>query len=273
MRSSHNLADDRSMPSNTATQLCAPPRGQGALVLVVDDNDDTRELVRMTLDVEGHRVTCASSLTQARSHLESARFDLVVAELQLADGTAFELLDEVEETPVVIVSATDSTEHRLRAFRMGADDYVTKPFVPAELAARVRAVRRRCSNQRDDVLNFDDLRIDLRSRRVTLGDSEVDLTAMEFDLLAFLASNPGRVYTRHQLLTAVWHTSSEWQQEATVTEHVRRVRLKLRAAGHEWLQTVRSVGYRFDRAPQTRIAPSKMPGIGSLDDHRRMTTA
>lgn len=255
-------AEGQDMGTNTASQRFAShPQGEGARILVVDDDDGIRELVRTILDIEGHRVTCASSVTQARWQLQQAKVDLVVTDLRLADGTGYDLLDEIKDTPVIVISATDTTEPLLRAFRMGADDYVMKPFVPAVLAARVRAVLRRQPNQLVEVLDFGALRIDLRSRVVTLRDVAVDLTAMEFDLLVFLASNPGRVYTRHQLLAAVWHTSSEWQQQSTVTEHVRRVRLKLRAGGHDWVQTVRSVGYRFDRRPQTAVAPVKFPGI------------
>ena len=249
------------MGSNTETQHFAPHgRHDGARVLVVDDDDGIRELVRTVLDIEGHRVCVASSVAQARWQLANGPFDLVVTDLRLADGSGFDLLDDLQETAVVVMSGTDSTEPLLRAFRLGADDYVTKPFVPAELAARVRAVLRRHPGDAE-ILDFSPLRIDARSRIVTVGDDPVELTAMEFDLLAFLATNSGRVYTRHQLLTAVWHASSEWQQEATVTEHVRRIRLKLRAGGHEWLQTVRSVGYRFDRRAQS---DSVMPLEASL---------
>ena len=251
------------MALTTTTQHFTPEldHRQAARILVVDDDDGIRELVRTILDIEGHRVFCASGVTQARWQLENGRVDLVVTDLRLVDGTGFDLLDELQTTPVIVMSATDSTEPRLRAFRLGADDYVTKPFVPAELAARVRAVLRRLPNLLAESLDFGSLQIDLRARRVSLAGEDVDMTAREFDLLVFLASNPGRVYTRHQLLTAVWHTSSEWQQQTTVTEHVRRVRLKLRSGGHDWLQTVRGVGYRFDRRPATPVAANKLPGI------------
>lgn len=257
MRRLRRGAEGEHMASTTnAQRFASSSGGRGSRVLVVDDDGGVRELVRAVLDIEGHRVTCASGVTQARWHLENAKFDLVVTDLRLGDGTGFDLLDDLPETPVIVMSATDASEPRLRAFRMGADDYVTKPFVPAELAARVRAVLRRLPDQLTELLQFGALGIDLGSRVVTLHEVEVDLTAMEFDLLAFLGSNPGRVFTRHQLLAAVWHTSSAWQQEATVTEHVRRLRLKLRnPAGHDWLQTVRSVGYRFDRRTPVAVAP------------------
>jgi DNA-binding response OmpR family regulator len=218
-------------------------------VLVVDNDPETRELLRTIFTVEGYSVIGVGGVEAARSCLHNHDADVVITELRLGDGTGFDLLEDASSEPVLVLTSATADEPRLRAFRMGADDYVTKPFILDEIVARVRAVLRRTGRAtRSDVLVFDELEIDLRSRAVTVAGRDIEMTAKEFDLLAFLASNPGRVYTRGQLLTEVWQSSPDWQQAGTVTEHVRRLRRKLEnPSGIEWLTTVRSVGYRFGR--------------------------
>ena len=162
-----------------------------------------------------------------------------------------------DELPVIMLTAVLNEASKLQAFGLGADDYVTKPFHPAELTARVEAVLRRALRARaaagdlaaPRVVEAGGLRIDLDGHRVWRDERIVELTAREFELLAYLASHPGRAFSRGELLSVVWHSSSEWQQEATVTEHVRRLRLKLEDDPDRprWLQTVRGVGYRFER--------------------------
>ena len=138
-----------------------------------------------------------------------------------------------------------------------------KPFSPRELAARITAVLRRTNGAAaaSSVIEHKHLRIDLASREVWVRDVLVETTAKEFDLLAFLAAAPGRVFTRHQLLREVWHSSAEWQQEGTVTEHIRRLRQKIEdeADRPQWLQTVRGVGYRFERRHQPRVDLTGVP--------------
>ncbi len=132
---------------------------------------------------------------------------------------------------------------------LGADDYVPKPFSPRELSARVRSVLRRSGPKEDsEVLTFGDLVIDNRTRQVTVSDEPVELTRREHELLAFLAASPGQVFSRAQLLEQVWDSSADWQDPATVTVHVRRLRQKLGAESRDpqWIQTVWGVGYRFD---------------------------
>jgi DNA-binding response OmpR family regulator len=132
---------------------------------------------------------------------------------------------------------------------LGADDYVVKPFSPRELAARVKSVLRRANPPPPRAtMNFDDLIIDPARREVTVRDEVVDLTPREFDLLAFLAASPGQVFSRGQLLEHVWDSSPQWQDSATVTVHVRRIRHKIEPdpASPRWIQTVWGLGYRFD---------------------------
>lgn len=234
-----------------------------ARVLIVEDEAELREMVTFTLEVEGYEVLQAANGMEAFEHLASttAAPDLVVLDLMMPAISGLEVLQNIRQNsnvPVIILSAMGSEENRVRGLQLGADDYMTKPFSPRELVARIQALLRRTSGATSaaaqQTIAYDGLTIDLASREVWVRGDLVDTTAKEFDLLAFLAGNPGRVYTRHQLLREVWHSSSEWQQEGTVTEHIRRLRVKVEedAERPRWLQTVRGVGYRFERRNQPR---------------------
>ncbi|HEX4979603.1 MAG TPA: response regulator transcription factor [Acidimicrobiales bacterium] len=231
-----------------------------ATVLLVEDEADVREMVALTLEAGGYAVVEVSDGMQAFDRLDAVSPDLVVLDLMLPVVSGLEVLQAIRQhsnVPVLVLTALGSEENRVRGLQLGADDYVTKPFSPRELVARVQALLRRSSSAaaRQTVV-LDGLTIDMASREVWVVGRFVETTAKEFDLLAFLAANPGRVYTRHQLLREVWHSSSEWQQEGTVTEHVRRLRAKIEddPARPLWLQTVRGVGYRFERRRQPRPA-------------------
>jgi two-component system phosphate regulon response regulator PhoB len=150
---------------------------------------------------------------------------------------------------VIIATGQADVETAVIGLRLGADDLMVKPFQPALFAARVGAVLRRAGAVRDkETLEFGELRIDLTAREVSLERLPVDMPAREFDLLAFLATHPRQVFTRSQLLEQVWESSSEWQDEATVTEHIRKIRLRIEAdpRNPRWISTVRRVGYRFN---------------------------
>jgi two-component system phosphate regulon response regulator PhoB len=230
-------------------------------VLVVEDEAEIRELVRFTLEVDGFTVLRASNAMEAFELLDREKPDLVLLDLMLPAISGLEVLQTIRgrnaTLPVIILSALGSEDNRVRGLQLGADDYVCKPFSPRELVARVQALLRRTQgpNAAMATIAYDGLRIDVAAREVWVRGTLVDTTAKEFDLLAFLAANPGRVYTRHQLLREVWKSSSEWQQEGTVTEHVRRLRVKVEEDPERprWLQTVRGVGYRFERR-HTRVA-------------------
>jgi DNA-binding response OmpR family regulator len=157
--------------------------------------------------------------------------------------------------PVILVSALGQEADRVLGLKTGADDYVVKPFSAAELSARIESVLRRAQMRepaagatRTNSLGFDGLAIDPQSREVTVHGDKVDMTAKEFDLLAFLAGSPRQVFTREQLLRQVWGSSSDWQSDATITEHVRRLRKKIEEDPDHprWITTVRGVGYRFE---------------------------
>ena len=172
--------------------------------------------------------------------------DLIVLDLSLPGRPGLDVLARVRETPVIIVSARAGEADRINGLDRGADDYLVKPFSPDELAARARALLRRSGGA--DRIEAGALTIDRGARQVLLDGSPVELSPMEFDLLAFLAATPRKLYTREQLLQHVWHSSAGWQDPKTVTQHVHRLRHKLEPepARPRWLRTVARVGYRFD---------------------------
>lgn len=186
--------------------------------------------------------------------------DIVLLDVMLPGEDGFEILARLRRTtdvPIIMLTGRDEEASRVLGLRLGADDYVIKPFSADELSARVASVLRRTQRARSSsVLEFDDLRIDLANRQVVTGGAAVELTAREFDLLAFLATSSRQVFSRHQLLESVWGSSTEWQDPGTVTEHVRRVRRKIQPDGGpaRWVQTVRGVGYRFEPGPDRRPA-------------------
>ena len=150
---------------------------------------------------------------------------------------------------MILLSARGEEPDRVLGLELGADDYVPKPFSPRELSARVRSVLRRSAIEPStDVVEHGSLVVDNRTRQATVDGENIDLTRREFELLSFLASSPGQVFSRSQLLEQVWDSSSDWQDPATVTVHVRRLRQKLGSESEEsdWIQTVWGVGYRFD---------------------------
>jgi two-component system, OmpR family, phosphate regulon response regulator PhoB len=227
-------------------------------VLVVDDDQRVRTVVCWQLEADGYAVSEACDGAAALAQIERDRPDLVVLDLSLPGVGGLDVLRRVREAerdsasplPVIVLSGRSGETDRIIGLDLGADDYLVKPFSPGELAARVRSLLRRTRPGADPARPADGLRVDETSRDVTLDGRPVDLTAKEFDLLAFLARHPRQVFTRAQLLEQVWGSAKGWQGEATVTEHVHRLRHKLGpdGAGRPIVSTVRGVGYRLEAA-------------------------
>jgi DNA-binding response OmpR family regulator len=219
-------------------------------VVVVDDEAMVRDVCRRYLEAAGYEVTDFEDGATALRHLRSDPPDLVVLDLMLPGRDGLEVLRgfrKGSEVPVILLTARGDEQDRVAGLELGADDYVVKPFSPKELVARVRSVLRR-SAPSGATVEHDGLRIDPVSRSVTVDDQPVELTRREFDLLHHLASHPRQVFSRTDLLRAVWDSSPEWQDPSTVTVHVRRLRAKVeRDPEHpRWLTTQWGVGYRFD---------------------------
>jgi DNA-binding response OmpR family regulator len=186
------------------------------------------------------------------SAIDDTPLDLVVVDVDLPGVEGFDVLRQlrrVTDAPVIVITTRSAETDRITGLDLGADDYVVKPLSMGELMARVRAVRRRLRpGAAEGGLRHGELLVDRRSREVRVGETRVELTHREFDLLAYLAASPGQVFSRDQLLDQVWGSSSAWQDSKTVTEHIRRLRLKLDVSGDgaDWIRTVHGVGYAFN---------------------------
>lgn len=221
-------------------------------ILLVDDEPDLRRMVRQYLEAEGFAVSEACDGDSALRELRGSSPDLILLDVAMPAPDGFEVLRRLRRTsdvPVIMLTARAEEIDRVVGLSMGADDYVTKPFSPRELVARVRAVLRRQGPGRadlDELLRFDGLTVDMARREVTKDGSTVDLTTLEFDLLAGMASAPGRVFTRAQLLEKVWGWDY-FGPDRVVDVHIGNVRKKLRdnAAAPLFIATVRGVGYKF----------------------------
>jgi two-component system, OmpR family, phosphate regulon response regulator PhoB len=229
-------------------------------ILVVEDDPDISDLLKRVLESDGYEVEMATDSAGALRAVAEHAPDLVLLDVVLGGEDGRDLLVKLRQksdVPAVFLTGRGLEGDRIAGLRMGADDYIVKPFSRGELSARIETVLRRArpaapspeAQPPTTGLTFGELRIDLTTREVERAGELIELTAMEFNLLAFLASSPRQVFSRQQLLQNVWSSSSEWQDEATVTEHIRRVRRKIEVDPDHprWITTVRGVGYRFER--------------------------
>lgn len=221
-------------------------------VLVVDDEPTIAYVVSRYLERAGYETAVAADGAEALAMAASQHPDLVVLDVMLPGLDGLEVmrcLQEREPVSVILLTAKGDSSDRIAGLRQGADDYVVKPFLPAELVARVDAVLRRIERaheEPEEPIRFDGIEVDAAGRRVTVRGEEVQLTVREFDLLLHLVRHPGQAFSRDQLMETVWHYSF-YTDTSTVTVHMRRLRAKIeRDPTHpRWLQTVWGVGYRF----------------------------
>jgi DNA-binding response OmpR family regulator len=225
-----------------------------AKVLIVEDDPHTRELVRVYLDREGHDVLTADNGNDGLRSAREEAPDIILLDLMLPgmDGRdVCQSLREESDVPIVMLTARVQEGDRLEGFDLGADDYITKPFSPREVVARIRAVLRRAARDRQDderqmgELTIGDIRVDLRNRSVTCGEADVKTTPTEFRLLTLFAKEPGRVFTRDQIIERAFGYDYDGF-DRTVDVHVSSLRRKLEAAngGKRIIHTVYGVGYR-----------------------------
>ncbi len=227
-------------------------------ILVVDNEIDIVQLLRLYLSREGFEVIWTTESEKAFSMVEKNEPDLVLLDVVMPKLSGIEVcrqIREVSEVPILFLSCKDQDTDKVLGFTMGADDYITKPFSRIELVARVKAhLRRKYSQQsKEDLLSnknriyFAPLTIDLNARTVTINETEIKLTAKEFDLLVLLAKYPNRVFTPQQIFNHLWDTYGLEEDLRTVMVHISNLRKKLELSENavKFIKTVRGVGYKF----------------------------
>ncbi|MDR5682790.1 MAG: response regulator transcription factor [Armatimonadota bacterium] len=235
------------------TERSAGARNRAAMVLVVEDEPEIGRLLRSYLERDGYAVVLTGDGETAIREFDSRQPDLIVLDLMLPGIDGYEVCRRVRgvsRVPIIMLTARDEVEDKVAGLELGADDYVTKPFSPREVVARVRAVLRRNRWGGREELRMGDLHVDFRSQEVTHRGRPVSLTPTEWRLLEALASQPGHVFTRLQLIDRVYGYSFEGF-ERTVDVHVKNLRQKIEPDPKEprYVLTVYGVGYKFAREP------------------------
>jgi len=221
-------------------------------ILIVDDEAPIREMLGYTLMKAGYSLHEAADAEQARPLLAAEKPDLVLLDWMLPGMNGVDYArcirddPDTKDIPIIMLTARGEALDKVRALDTGADDYITKPFSTEELLARIRALMRRANSQDANVvISVDGLTLDPETFRITIDDQTVEVSPTEFRLLHFFISHPERVYTRSQILDQVWG-QNVYVEERTIDVHIRRLRKTLEPSGYaRFIQTVRSVGYRF----------------------------
>lgn len=224
-------------------------------ILIIEDEESIAELEKDYLELSNFEVEIVNRGDDGLKRALEGDFDLFIIDLMLPGMDGFEICKNIREekdVPVLMVSAKKDDIDKIRGLGLGADDYITKPFSPSELVARVKAHLARYdrlmgnSSSQNDVINIRGIKIDKTARRVYVNGEEKILTTKEFDLLTFLASNPNRVYTKEELFSNIWDMESVGDI-ATVTVHIKKIREKIEAdtAKPQYIETIWGVGYRF----------------------------
>ncbi len=223
-------------------------------VLIVDDEFAIRDMLRMALEIAEFDCLEAENIQDAYQVIVDERPDIVLLDWMLPGGSGLELLrrlkrnDATRELPVIMLTAKTTEDNVIQGLDVGADDYITKPFAPRELIARIRALLRRSGGGvEESTLQVAELTLDSDSKRIFLSGELIDVGPTEFRLLQFFMSHPERAYTRNQLLDQVWG-ANVYVEERTVDVHIRRLRKSLQTEAHDYsrlIQTVRGTGYRF----------------------------
>lgn len=224
-------------------------------ILIVEDELAIAELEKDYLELSGFEVEVETNGTVGLEKALSKDYDLFILDLMLPGTDGFEICQKIREkknTPIIMVSAKKEDIDKIRGLGLGADDYITKPFSPSELVARVKAHMSRYERligsamEENKIIEIRGIRIDTTARRVWVNDEEKSFTTKEFDLLAFLASHPNRVYTKDELFSEIWDMESIGDI-ATVTVHIKKIREKIEfdTSKPQYIETIWGVGYRF----------------------------
>ena len=224
-------------------------------ILVVDDEKPISDIIKFNLTKEGYDVHTAYDGEEALKQVEEVSPDLIILDLMLPEVDGFDICRQVRQeknTPIIMVSAKKDDIDKIRGLGLGADDYMTKPFSPSELVARVKAHMDRYNRligsnvRKNDIVEIRGIKIDKTARRVWVNGEEKTFTSKEYDLLTFLAENPNRVFTKEELFREIWDMESVGDI-ATVTVHIKKIREKIEfnTAKPQYIETIWGVGYRF----------------------------
>lgn len=224
-------------------------------ILIVEDEESIADLEKDYLELSGFKVQVENSGDIGLRRAMNEEFDLIILDLMLPNVDGFEICKKVREaknTPIIMVSAKKDDIDKIRGLGLGADDYMTKPFSPSELVARVKAHMSRyerligSNSQENEMIEIRGIKIDKTARRVYVNDEEKTFTTKEFDLLTFLAQNPNHVFTKEELFSKIWDMESIGDI-ATVTVHIKKIREKIEynTAKPQYIETIWGVGYRF----------------------------
>ena len=226
-----------------------------AKILLVEDDADIAELEKDYLEMAGYEVKLCGNGTEGFGHFLAEDFDMAILDIMLPGMDGFDICESIRERsdiPVLMVSARKDDLDKIKGLGLGADDYITKPFSPSELVARVKAHLSRyerlkgSAEEKPDVVEVRGIRIDLETRLVYVNGVETPFTAREFDMLLFLMRHPNRVYTKEELFREIWHMEAVGNN-ATVTVHIKKIREKIETdpAKPQYIETIWGVGYRF----------------------------
>lgn len=223
----------------------------GKTVFIVDDEAAIREMIAVALQMAGYRCLEADNAQNAHAIVVDHQPDIILLDWMMPDVSGIELARRLKretayaDIPIIMLTARSEEDNKIQGLEAGADDYITKPFSPRELIARLKAVLRRTATAGiDEPIEIEGLRLDPGSHRVSSGDTELEFGPTEFRLLQFFMTHPERAYTRSQLLDHVWG-GNVYVEERTVDVHIRRLRLALGTQHEHLVQTVRGTGYRF----------------------------
>ena len=224
-------------------------------ILVIDDDENVCDLVRIALEAEGFPVDAALDGEEGMKKIEAGDYAVILLDIMLPEKDGWEICRQIRSSdfksvPVIMLTARSEEVDRVLGLELGADDYITKPFSPREMVARVKALLRRTEdyNRAHEKLEFGDLVIDLHKYTARIGDKELVFTPKELDLLILLAQNAGKPFTREELLKSVWGFDNPAGSTRTIDEHVKRLRSKIQQYDqkHSYIITVWGIGYKFE---------------------------
>ncbi|KLO22166.1 response regulator transcription factor [Marinitoga sp. 1155] len=215
-------------------------------ILIVEDDPDIKDILKTYLEIERYEIFEVDSINKMTKFLNSNKVDIILLDIMLPDGDSVDILPYIrsknKNTGIIIISAKNTDRDKIFGIESGADDYITKPFNPREVVARVRALLKRLKNE-DEKLQFEDLEIYSNNYTVKYKGKIIDLTAKEFEILYLLAKNNNKIFSRNEIIESIWY-DNEYITDRVVDVHISMIRSKI---GKNWIKTIRNMGYKFNK--------------------------